>query len=221
MNIITANILRLIKYKGLNMNDYSQYGEGKIINEYFSGQTGTLLSIGENDGKTFSNALGLIEAGWSAHLVEPSPEAFKKMKDLHLLNPKVQCYQFAITEKDGLFDYYDSDAHHGDNVSLLSTLIKSETKRWKGQNFELKKISGLSFNSFIKSAQIENIDLITIDCEGMDYDILKQIDPVKLGVKMLCVEYNSINDDLYINYMTKFKYKVHFKNPCNLIFVKD
>lgn len=203
------------------LNDYSQYGEGRVINHYFNGVTGTLLSIGENDGRTLSNVLGLIENGWAAHLVEPSEIAFKKLKELHKDNNLVQCYNFAITETDGRFDFYDSDSHlNTGDTSLLSTLVKSETNKWTKQKFEKKTISGMAFNSFIKSAQITNIDLISIDCEGMDYDILKQINPSALGVKMLCVEYNNVNESLFADYMKSFGYKLHYKNYCNLIFVK-
>ena len=203
-------------------NDYSQHGEAKHIANYFKDYKGSLLSIGENDGKTFSNVLGLIELGWSAHLVEPSEIAFDKMKALHKENKLVQCYKFAITETDGLFDYYDSNSHLGNgDTSLLSTLVKSEIKRWKGtQIFEEKKISGLSFKSFIKASQIENIDLISIDAEGMDFDILKQIDPVRLDVKMLIIETNSVDDKKYIDYMTSYGYKVMYRNFCNTIFIK-
>ena len=203
-------------------NDYSQYGEGKHIANYFKGSLGTLLSIGENDGKTLSNVLGLIELGWAAHLVEPSKTAFDKMKDLHKDNKLVQCYNFAITETDGLFDYYESNTHlNNGDTALLSTLVKSEIKRWKGtQQFEEKKVSGLSFNSFIKASQIEQLDLISIDAEGMDYSILKQIDPVKLGVKMLIVETNSENDQQYLSYMVDYGYKIHYRNFCNTIFIK-
>jgi hypothetical protein len=31
------------------MNDYSQYGEGKVINHYFQNKLGTCISLGEND----------------------------------------------------------------------------------------------------------------------------------------------------------------------------
>ena len=53
---------------------YSQNHEDDIVLNFFQNTESnkTVLEIGANDGKTFSNSLLLIENGWKAHLVEPS-----------------------------------------------------------------------------------------------------------------------------------------------------
>ena len=67
------------------MKSYSQNNEQKHILEFFNGKKGTLLSIGENDGQTYSNAYALIQLGWISALVEPSEIAFNKLKELYYL----------------------------------------------------------------------------------------------------------------------------------------
>lgn len=203
------------------IKDYSQYGEGKIIAEYFKEFKGTLLSLGENDGKTLSNVLGLIENGWTAHLVEPSPSVFSKLESLHGDNRKVKCYETAIAEHNGTIKFYNSGSHlnYGD-TSLLSTTDIKEVNKWRNKcAFNEIEVNCMTFETFIKMSGIINLDLISIDCEGLDYFILTQIDFKTHNTKCICVEHNNIDTQKYINYMSNLGYKVHFKNYCNLIFV--
>lgn len=176
---------------------YSQNEEELFITKFFNGFTGTLLSIGENDGKTFSNALKLIELGWNAFLVEPSPVAFEKLKLLHQNNPKVFCINKAIGNTNGTITLHESGAHvnGGKDIALVSSLIESETKKWKqsGVNFKAVQVEVLDYKTF---ADDLSFDFITIDAEGMDIDILKQID--LSNTKLICIEWNGL-DTNYIN----------------------
>ena len=202
------------------MNDYSQYGEGKLINAYFT-KVGTLISLGENDGKTLSNVLGLIESGWKAYLVEPSKEAFGKMKELHKDNNKVKCFNYAIGNTNGIVKFFESGTHlkQGD-TALLSTMKATEITRWKQETFTEVDVECKTFLEFKKDARFKQVDLISIDCEGMDFDILQQIDLNALKVKMVIIEHNSVNENKFKEHMIDLGYKVYFRNGCNLIFTK-
>ena len=113
--------------------NYSQNQEQEYILNYFGDYKGNLLSIGENDGKKFSNALRLIELGWSATLVEPSPKAFKALELLHKDNPNVRCINVAVSDTCGKMKFYESGHHLSDksDFSLLSSLDYSETEKWR------------------------------------------------------------------------------------------
>jgi FkbM family methyltransferase len=204
------------------MNDYSQYGEGKVINHYFNDFKGTLISLGENDGKTLSNVLGLIENGWNAHLVEPSKEAFSKLEALHKHNNKVHVYNYAVSDYSGETTFYHSGTHlNKGDVSLLSTLDKKEIDRWNGTcEFTEEKVNVKTFKDFLNDTKLSTFDFISIDCEGVDYKILKQIDLTALQVKMLCIEYNNVDEQMFTEYAKIHGFKLHYKNYCNLIFVK-
>ncbi len=204
------------------MKDYSQHGEGRIIANYFAGFTGTLISLGENDGKTLSNVLGLIQSGWTAHLVEPSKKSFDKLQALHENNLAVRCYNYAIAGYDGKIDFYESGEHLGSgDHSLLSTTNPGEISRWKGTaEFKKTTVPCKTFDSFLKEAHLKHFYLISIDCEGVDLEILRQIDFGATGTQAVIVETNSVKDDLYIGRMKTFGFKVLHKNYCNLIFVR-
>lgn len=184
------------QFKPRNM--YSQNQEQKFILEYFEkkGQkSGHLLSIGENDGITLSNTLALIEKGWSAVLIEPSPEPFAKLKSLHVANSRVMCINVAIYDKNGEATLFDSGTHlkKGDH-GLLSTLKKDEIKRWDGTGTEFNPImvrtmtyGGMLVHLFPGILPL-NFNFINIDAEGFDMIILKQID--LSNTSLICIEWN-------------------------------
>ena len=74
---------------------YSQNNEDSLFKSIFP-NGGNLVEIGAFDGKTNSNSLLLIEHGWNAVLVEPSPAAFDKILKLHRKNEKVHLFNVAV-----------------------------------------------------------------------------------------------------------------------------
>lgn len=203
-----------------------QNNETAVVLGYFSNkpaQQRTVLSIGENDGITFSNSYDLIQSGWKAVLLEPSPKAFARMSELHKDNPNVVCLNYGIANSTGDFDFNESSGYkQGDDVSLVSTLIDSEMDRWRN-DVTFEKITA-HFKTFEDFSQIckEPFDFITIDAEGYDWEILKQINLDECGCQCLCIEYNGKSDlwNLYENYAKQFGMKMISNNPENLIFAK-
>ena len=170
------------------MNHYSQNSEDIVIQNYFAGYVGRLLSIGENDGMTLSNARALIENGWAADLVEPSPTAYAMLEMLYKGSEAVKTHNVAIADKNGTVTLLDMGSHLGrGDTSLLSTLIPSETSRWVGTEFKPVKVKAVTYAKFTKGKP--SYDFISIDAEGMDLEILKQVDFT--NVKCICVEWNN------------------------------
>lgn len=202
------------------MEDFSQNGEQQIILKYFYGTNPTFLDLGANDGKTLSNTHALAILGCKGHIVEPCAIPYSKAKVLYDQNKNVQVSNVAIGTENGECEILSSDSHlkNGD-TDLLSTLKESETKRWGNtQKFTPQKVKVVDFNTFLESSKLKTFDFISIDIEGMDYDVLIQMDLEALGCKMLCIETNSIEDQKYIDYCAKFGMKVIHKNGENLIF---
>ena len=202
---------------------YSQNNEEQIILKYFGVEKGTVLDIGANDGKTLSNSYACILRGWQGVMVEPSSKCFESLFQLHQGNCSVFSFNFAIAEKTGTLDFYESGEHlkNGDH-GLLSTLKESELERWKGSDnkFTKTKARAVTFKRFLELSRVKKFDLISIDAEGVDYEILKQMDLEKLGCKMLIVETNGVENEKYIDYCAKFGMTIYHRNQENLIFVK-
>lgn len=196
---------------------YTQNDEEGIILNYFGDKVGHLTDIGANDGVTFSNSRALIERGWSADLVEPSPLALVRLQALYAHHPRVTIYPYAITDQDGPITLHESDAHHGDNIALLSTVDSNEISRWRGtQTFTPVQVEGRKW----KSLGISPGSFVSIDAEGLDYAILRQI-PLT-NVDMVCVEYNGIMKDMakMTAICKAYGLKLIHRNGENLIFAR-
>ena len=198
---------------------YSQNNEEKVLTEYFGDFKGTLLDIGANDGKLFSNSLRLIELGWDAVLIEPSLAAFLKLEELHNSNDRVICLNIAIGNENGAAILHESGHHLPDksDISLLSTLKPEEKKRWNGVMFREREVRVLDYATFKKRFP-KDFDFINIDAEGMDWDILSQID--LSGTKCVCVEHNSVDTGKYVKYCEKYNLKLIHQNAENVICAK-
>lgn len=177
------------------MTSFSQNNEDLKVKEYFGNYLGDLLSIGENSGTFLSNALLLINDGWSATLVEPAPKAFEQLKELHKDNPSVHCINAAIGDDNKEVAFYDSSTHLGKgDLSLLSTASKKDYDKWKGSTeFEEIKVSMITFDKMMEGSPYKTFEFISIDCEGYDLSILRQINLMELGVRVLCIEHNGDN----------------------------
>ncbi len=204
------------------MKDYSQNGEQKIILDYFKDFKGTLLDIGANDGETLSNSRALMLMGWTGVLVEPSKITESKLRQLYKGNYCAIIIPYGISNVAGKTKFYESGTHLGQgDTSLISTVKESELERWKGSKFDNFTETEIQCITFIDLQNLSGrfkYDFITIDAEGLDYEILTQIDLSE--TKMLIVETNSIEDQKYIDYCKGFGLKVAHKNVENLIFIR-
>jgi len=216
------------------MNFNGQNLEDKIVWDFFQ-QTygadfvGTVLDLGANDGVFLSNSRVFIENGWRGFLVEAGREPFKRLFDLYRGQPKVQIINYAISTENGVATFYESGSLISEtDCGLVSSIIPTETERWRnaGTRFTSYQVECKTFETLFGKDNINLIendiqfDFISIDIEGMDYEILTQIDLTKYGCKCLCVEFNGIEKQKYIDYAGTHEMVLIHENPENLIFVK-
>lgn len=205
------------------MKDYSQSGEQRVILDYFGAHRGTVLDIGANDGITLSNSRALVELGWSAVLVEPAAEAYRKLV-LNNANAffadRVKIVNAAITDKDGPLDFYSSGTHlkKGD-TDLLSTTRPEELARWQksGEVFTKTTVRGITFATLLQETGLKRADFISIDCEGVDLIVLRQIDLTALGTRMVCVEVNRSDEKPFVDHCAAHGLRPIMRNYENLI----
>jgi FkbM family methyltransferase len=217
-----------------NLQFQSQFGEDKIIYKFFqekfgSNFIGSVLDIGANDGKTISNSYIFIENGWLGVLIEAAKTPFNMLKSRYENVERVKIHNFALSEKDGIIDFYESfSSDPWSENGLVSSIIESETNYWKnyfGVRYEKYEVSSKTYQSFIDSQYNENEkicwDLISIDIEGADFDILKQIDLTKVECKCLIVEWNKKDKEKFVEYCSFHNMSLLYFNDCNLIFVTN
>lgn len=201
---------------------YSQNNEQQIILNHFGEFKGHLLDLGANDGETFSNSLKAIQKGWSADLIEASPETFKRLQTLHNGNDNVKCHNVAVSNIDGKIRFYESGTLLGGNdKSLVSTCNPNELKRWPDVQFTEISVDSLTFAGLLNQTKSTKFDLITIDIEGVDWLVLNQMNLNDLGCKMIIVETNGVETLKYVNYCKQFGFQTLSTNAENLIMVNN
>lgn len=171
---------------------FSQNNEEEIILKYFGGFKGALLSLGENNGKTFSNSRQLLLNDWSGVLIEPT-SAFATLQDLYRFREDVKCLNVAVgneTKKGILHQCLDT---------LVSSAYDENKAIWGADRFTDIEVDFYSFADLLKLADCFHFDFITIDCEGSDMGILRQIDLNAIGCKCICIEYGN-----YLNEMRQY-----------------
>jgi hypothetical protein len=81
-----------------------------------------------------------------------------------------------------------------------------------------QKIQVCDFKTFLgDDARYKQADFITIDIEGLDYEILSSIDLDQTQTRLICVEHNGHNIQKYIDYFKKYKMQVIAQNAENLL----
>ena len=204
---------------------YSQNQEEAVICEYFQNRRGNFLDLGANDGETLSNTRQLALQGWSGTLVEMVPFCIEKMRQLYENRTDIQILDTAVGFEDGETFMYESGHHLSKNDrGLLSTIVESELARWKSrpsETFEKKKVQQISVDTLVTKLMFDTYQFVSIDIEGMDFDILSQLDLSSLKCEMVCVEFNGKKPEKYQEFCAQHQlFEVH-RNPENLIFAKS
>ena len=196
---------------------YSQNNEEQIILDHFGPVfKGTCLDLGANDGVTLSNTRACIERGWKGVMVDASTEMCDKLRRFD-----VEVHNVAMGNTDGFLTFYESGEHLGKgDRSLVSTIVPAEMDRWANETFTPVTVECVTFKTLLSRSAFKTFDLISIDIEGMDLDVLTQMDLTALGCKMLCVEFNGKDQPDFDWYCAVHGMKLYAKNAENLIYVK-
>lgn len=201
---------------------FSQNNEQEVILDYFKNQPeGCFLDIGANDGQTLSNSRALALSGWSGVCVEPAPDPFQKLETLYD-GSKVLVFECAIGKENGKMPFHISGSHlHKGDSGLLSTLEPDEMKRWQGtEQFVESEVDVLTWPSFYAGCSVKTFDFISIDAEGLDFFILKEMNLKEMATKLVCVEWNSnkMMKSAFHSIFTHFGFRPIHTNFENLIY---
>lgn len=180
------------KHNTVRSGRYSQNLEEDYILDYFKDYpAGTFLSIGENDGQTFSNVRALALTGrFKGVMVEPHPEANERLKKLYHGYKGFYIYPYAITKHNGkaILQASGPQATSSD-VGLVSTFHAHEKARFERVvSYTPIEVKTFKWKTFLNRLSIKTFDFMSIDCEGSEMDFLPDMDLSQ--TKMICIEWN-------------------------------
>jgi FkbM family methyltransferase len=200
---------------------YSQNDEDFIIREYFGSKVhGTFLSIGENDGVTFSNVRVMAEKGWKGVMVEPSPKAYEKLVALYKGFKGFYTYNVALSNHNGNAILHESGPLcSAQDVALVSTFHAHEMDRFKKSvTYEPITVKCFTWKTFLNRLSIKQFDLISIDVEGEEMNILPDMNLDQTSV--VVIEWNS-KPELKVEYEKYLAgFRLIYTSAENLIYAR-
>lgn len=191
---------------------YSQVEQDKFINENFfkNKKNGIFVDIGAHDGITISNTYFFEkELGWTGVCFEPLPDIYQQL----IKNRSCICINACVSEKNEPVDFVQVEGYSEMLSGMVSTYNPKHFQRLQreiekmGGSYVITQVPSVNINTILEQYNLKNIDYISIDTEGSEFEILKSIDFDKINIYTLSVE-NNYKDSSIRKFMESkgFKY---------------
>jgi len=209
------------------MNTYSQSGEDCIMYYFFSMRgirNPSYLDIGTNEPIYGNNTFLFYKRGSRGVCVEADPSL---IPEIQKKRGKDICINAGVT-----FDNRSSADFYIFEEPGINTLSGEEAKiRMANEKVKLKKILPIplmNINTIIETHFKSPPNIISIDIEGMDFEVIKSLDFSKHAPDMICIETVTFSldntgkkiDEINTFLQTK-SYSVYGDTYINTIFVQN
>ena len=205
---------------------YSQCGEDLIVDfirkNILNLDSFTYLDIGANEPFYINNTALFYKLGYKGVLVEPDVKMFKKLKRKR---PKDKSLNLGVAEHDGDAIIYIMEP------STLNTCSVEEAKNYEKLGHKIidkRKIQNKNINSIIKDNFKNYPNFLSIDVEGLDYEVITSLDLEKYQIDIICIETLTYTENSQaeksreiIEYMESKNYRVYADTYINTIFIKN
>ena len=142
--------------------------------------------------KKIKKKIYIIEAN-SIH-IDNLKKFYSKYKNIKILNLAISPDNTVL--KKMVFFYCLNDAPNYQTFSNSKSFVK---KHFPNGEIKKKTVKCLSVSKFLEKNNIKNIDYLSIDIEGMDYDVLINLNLKKFQIKNISFEH------LHLSFFEKIK----------------
>jgi FkbM family methyltransferase len=170
---------------------------------------GTFVDIGANDGITISNSLYFEkELGWTGLAIEPIPDAYAKLtanRHCHTLNA-------CISDHEGTAEFLEVEGRAQMLSGLVSKYDKQHLRRIDrsikrlGGSVKKTEVECIRIGTALTRFNIDQIDFLSLDTEGGELDILKDINFTAIPIRAISVENNYFTFAIR-DYLEKFGFR--------------
>ncbi|MDO9231861.1 MAG: FkbM family methyltransferase [bacterium] len=189
---------------------YSQEGEDVVLARFFGNiQRGFYVDIGAHHPKRFSNTYYFYKKGWNGINIDAMPGSMKLFKKVRSRDINIE---EAVSDKREMLTYY------GFNEPALNGFADELALERDGKNgykiifkkdIETKTLSEI-LDKYLPDNQ--HIDFMTIDVEGLDYNVLKSNNWEKYKPDFIVVEIlNSKLEDIFDSQIYKFMCEIGYR----------
>ena len=163
---------------------YSQIEQDIMVEKFFNKKMGGyFLDVGAYDGETLSNTYMLERMyGWNGICIEPLPDKFTLCNAIR----RAKCYNYAVyNENDKKLSFIKAD--------VLSGIASDIDCHKHILNNEQIEVTTKTLTYILEDAQAPTyIDYMSLDTEGSEFEILKNIDFSKYTIGYIDIEHNYI-----------------------------
>jgi FkbM family methyltransferase len=207
LNLFGRALSRIIYnfYRSIENHNYDKSSNGELMFLKRLGsldlEINTIFDVGANKGEWAVDTLKYLPNA-KIYCFEPIPGTYKKLKKTLSNCENVRCLNFGLSHKSEEITFYTSD--QSDELSSSIKIVAEET------NSEIIAEVKNGFE-FCKESNIESIDFLKIDVEGMEHTVLDGLSPFlkENKIKIIQFEYGLVNIEskfLLNDFYKLFKY---------------
>lgn len=198
---------------------YSQSGEDMILNTILAYvERGFYVDIGANNPTSQSNTHYFYKKGWQGINIDALPGSMKKFRKMR---PRDINLEIPISDREEKLNYFMF------SESFYNSFLEESSILYKDILIEKKQLATKKL-SWVLDNYLTNreIDFMTIDVEGMDFQVLKSNDWTKYRPKVLVIELfaneiASVESKEISNYLNTKGYSLYCFSPTNIFFIEN
>ena len=150
---------------------YSQEGEDMVLRRIFDGKReGFFVDVGAHHPSRFSNTQYFYRRGWRGINIEPNPDAISVFQRCRKSDVNLQ---YGVAETQGVLKYYRFDEPALNSFDAALVQDRLDNTSYKVIDTILVPVRRLDeiLSEHLSAGQ--HIDFLTIDVEGLDFEVLK------------------------------------------------
>lgn len=207
------------------LKSYSQEGEDMILRRIFENKdVGFYIDVGAHHPKRFSNTYYFYKKGWNGINIDAMPNSMKAFDKFRKRDINIEA---AISNVKSTLTYYEFNETALNGFSKDISLTRSKLESYSIVNsypITTKTLNEV-LDMFSKEI-LKEIDFITIDVEGLDFNVLKSLDLNKYKPNLILIEILSetledVVDNEISFHLKKFGYKIYAKSFNTVFYISE
>jgi len=182
--LVSSSIYPNNKY-AFHKISFSQDGEDLVLAELFNNKSeGFYVDVGAHHPQRFSNTYYFYLQGWKGINIDAMPDS---MKIFNTLRPKDINLEIPISDKSEVLTYYEFDepAYNSFSLDIVQRRKDNNIKIVAEKQLKTSKLAEI-LDKHLPTG--ESIDFLSVDVEGLDYQVLNSNNWEKYKPKVILVE---------------------------------
>jgi len=204
-------------FDGYALKSYSQEGEDMILRRIFEKKSvGFYIDVGAHHPKRFSNTYFFYKKGWYGINIDAMPgsmSAFKKdrLRDINIEVP------ISIDEKNMTYYVFNEPALNGFDARLSREREAQNNSNKIIQSIDLRtKRLDQVLDEYLPLGKV--IDFLSIDVEGLDFEVLQSNDWTKYKPEVIGSTLDSVVDSEVTKFLSQRGYLIYAKAVNTVIY---